>query len=99
MRNKIGRNDLCLCGSGKKYKICCSMGKQNDLPIPIDSWLDDDGFNLITIGGSMTPEQLKMMTEDYQDKIRNSPLWDKMVQQYGKKEAEILLKGFQVKLK
>lgn len=20
---KIGRNDLCLCGSGKKYKMCC----------------------------------------------------------------------------
>ena len=22
-RNKIGRNDLCPCGSGKKYKKCC----------------------------------------------------------------------------
>ncbi|WP_338134148.1 SEC-C metal-binding domain-containing protein [Brevibacillus laterosporus] len=22
--NKIGRNDLCPCGSGKKYKRCCS---------------------------------------------------------------------------
>lgn len=21
--NKIGRNDLCSCGSGKKYKKCC----------------------------------------------------------------------------
>ena len=21
--NKIGRNDLCPCGSGKKYKQCC----------------------------------------------------------------------------
>lgn len=20
---KIGRNDLCICGSGKKYKNCC----------------------------------------------------------------------------
>ncbi|MEM9992091.1 MAG: SEC-C metal-binding domain-containing protein [Bacteroidota bacterium] len=20
---KIGRNDLCFCGSGKKYKFCC----------------------------------------------------------------------------
>ncbi|MBU3181702.1 SEC-C domain-containing protein [Clostridium psychrophilum] len=20
---KIGRNDLCICGSGKKYKKCC----------------------------------------------------------------------------
>jgi hypothetical protein len=22
-KNKIGRNDICLCGSGKKYKKCC----------------------------------------------------------------------------
>jgi len=21
--NKVGRNDLCPCGSGKKYKKCC----------------------------------------------------------------------------
>jgi len=24
--NKIGRNDLCPCGSGKKYKKCCGIG-------------------------------------------------------------------------
>ena len=23
--DQIGRNDLCLCGSGKKYKNCCGM--------------------------------------------------------------------------
>jgi uncharacterized protein len=23
-RNKIGRNDPCPCGSGKKYKRCCA---------------------------------------------------------------------------
>ena len=23
----IGRNDPCLCGSGKKYKKCCGVGK------------------------------------------------------------------------
>jgi preprotein translocase subunit SecA len=23
LNQKIGRNDLCLCGSGKKYKKCC----------------------------------------------------------------------------
>jgi len=26
MSEKIGRNDLCSCGSGKKYKKCC-LGK------------------------------------------------------------------------
>ncbi|MDD3237567.1 MAG: preprotein translocase subunit SecA [Candidatus Gastranaerophilales bacterium] len=28
-REKIGRNDLCPCGSGKKYKKCCGLKKQD----------------------------------------------------------------------
>lgn len=24
--NKVGRNDVCPCGSGKKYKNCCGRG-------------------------------------------------------------------------
>ena len=24
---KVGRNDACPCGSGKKYKKCCGQGK------------------------------------------------------------------------
>jgi uncharacterized protein YecA (UPF0149 family) len=27
-RNKIGRNDKCSCGSGKKYKKCCLIRQQ-----------------------------------------------------------------------
>ena len=26
-RSEIGRNDLCPCGSGKKYKKCCGRGQ------------------------------------------------------------------------
>ena len=26
-KNKIGRNDPCPCGSGKKYKKCCGIDK------------------------------------------------------------------------
>ena len=26
--NKAGRNDLCPCGSGKKFKKCCELKKQ-----------------------------------------------------------------------
>lgn len=22
-KEKVGRNDVCPCGSGKKYKLCC----------------------------------------------------------------------------
>ena len=32
-RNKIGRNDLCPCGSGKKYKNCCMNKDQGDRPL------------------------------------------------------------------
>lgn len=28
--DKIGRNDLCPCGSGKKYKQCCLLKKQKE---------------------------------------------------------------------
>jgi uncharacterized protein YchJ len=27
-RNKIGRNQKCICGSGKKYKKCCFNKQQ-----------------------------------------------------------------------
>jgi uncharacterized protein YecA (UPF0149 family) len=30
-RAKIGRNDACLCGSGKKFKRCCMV-----LPQPVE---------------------------------------------------------------
>ncbi|HAO21754.1 MAG: hypothetical protein BWK80_28225 [Desulfobacteraceae bacterium IS3] len=29
-KQKIGRNDPCPCGSGKKYKKCCLMKKQRN---------------------------------------------------------------------
>ncbi len=32
MRNRIGRNDICPCGSGKKYKKCC----METASIPVD---------------------------------------------------------------
>ena len=35
--NKPGRNDPCLCGSGKKYKKCC-IGKLT----PTQQWVEDD---------------------------------------------------------
>ncbi|MCJ7747844.1 MAG: SEC-C domain-containing protein [Desulfobacterales bacterium] len=27
---KVGRNNPCPCGSGKKFKKCCMGGKRND---------------------------------------------------------------------
>jgi hypothetical protein len=39
------------------------------------------------------------MTKEYQNQIRNSPLWDEMVQKYGKKESEKLLKEFKAEVR
>jgi len=42
MPEKIGRNDPCPCGSGKKYKNCC-MGKDGqklaELLDPVAEWI------------------------------------------------------------
>ncbi len=29
--NKIGRNEPCNCGSGKKYKVCCYLTEKNKI--------------------------------------------------------------------
>ena len=31
MGNKIGRNEPCSCGSGKKYKVCCYLTDRNKI--------------------------------------------------------------------
>jgi len=36
MTDKIGRNDPCPCGSGKKYKKCCGFNKMPDFSLPED---------------------------------------------------------------
>ena len=39
------------------------------------------------------------MTENFQNEIRNSAIWDQMVAQFGEKEAERLLKGCKAEVK
>ena len=55
MRTKIGRNDLCPCGSGKKYKKCC-IDK-----IDVSSsllWQDDESMHVIGEGEKPSSEIL-----------------------------------------
>ncbi len=74
---KIRRNDPCPCGSGKKYKKCCLLQQTSDQSF---SWTDNDGIHSAGPGSPPSAEQLKKMTKEYQKQIRNSPLWDEMVQ-------------------
>ena len=55
------------------------------------SWLDDDGFHFIGLGKPPTAEEYEEMTRRYQENIKNSPLWKRMVRQFGKKKAEEIL--------
>ena len=96
MSSKIGRNDLCPCGSGKKYKKCCMSDISPSLPT---TWTDEEGLHVLAKGEKPTSSEIDKMTKDYQNQIRNSPMWDKMVKEYGKQRAEELLKEFKAEIK
>lgn len=56
-------------------------------------WLEDDGVHALLPGENPSPEELETLSRRYQEEIRGSPLWDKMLKEYGPQEAErILLK-------
>ena len=96
MKNKIGRNVLCPCGSGEKYKKCCKDKQASSLPTY--SWMEEDGIHYLAPGVSPSTEQLEKMTKKYQKQIKNSPLWDEMVRKFGKEKAEELLLQCRAKL-
>ena len=61
--------------------------------------MEKDGIHLLTQGASVTVEQLDEMSEEYQNQIRHSPLWDEMVHRFSQKKAETLLKEFRAELR
>ena len=95
MKNKVDRNDPCPCGSGRKYKKCCMPKRPSESTL---TWIDEDGMHFVGPGSEMSADQLNKMTEEYQRQIRNSPLWDKMVREFGREKAEDLLKQCRAKL-
>ncbi len=55
------------------------------------SWLESDGLHALIPGADPSPEAFEEASRIYQKNIRNSPLWDQMVRQFGEAEAERLL--------
>lgn len=96
MNGKIGRNDPCPCGSGQKYKKCCMLKNSSELPV---TWTDEEGMHVISKGAKPTNSEIEQMSKEYQNQIRNSPLWDEMVNEFGKEKAEELLKEFKAEVK
>ena len=58
----------------------------------MDRWVDKDGLHCIGEGTPPSDEDYAQMTQDYQKRIKNSPMWDEWVKQFGKKKAEEMLK-------
>ena len=60
---------------------------------------DHDGLHSLVPGDAPTPQQLDEMSRVYQQKIRQSPLWQQMLDEFGPAEAERLLKQFRAELR
>ena len=68
----------------------------NQLPQP--PWADEDGVHMLVPGSSPTPEAIEEATKAYQRRIRNSPIWDTMVSEFGEEKAQEMLQDFQVNI-
>jgi len=63
------------------------------------SWQAKDGFHALLPGSPPTPEKLEEMARQYQENLRNSPMWSEMVRKFGRAKAEELLKECRVELR
>ena len=62
-------------------------------------WLERDGLHALLPGPPPSPEMLDDMTRRYQQKIRESALWDEMVREFGEEEAERILRKFRAEIR
>ncbi len=62
-------------------------------------WTSEDGLHTVQPGLPPSPEQIEAVTKEYQKQIRNSPLWDKMVEQVGEEQAQEMLKEFRCEVR
>ena len=82
----------------RKKKINTNLD-ENNLPAGTIHWQDEGGLHFLTPGLHPSAEKLAEMTKAYQRNIRNSPLFDEWVRQYGLKKAEEMLKECRVELR
>jgi hypothetical protein len=83
---------------GKKSRLKRERkdGQVERADVPI--WIDDHGAHAIGVGQPPSVLETAAMTEAYQQRIRNSPLWDQMVKEFGEQKAAEMLKEFKVKI-
>jgi hypothetical protein len=72
--------------------------RQDSLRDPL--WEDAHGIHAsFVVPGEPLPEAAQRMTEEFQKRLRNSPMWNQMVDQFGEAEAERLLKQCKAEIK
>ncbi|MBU3916337.1 hypothetical protein KKA14_12455 [bacterium] len=64
-----------------------------------EPFTDEEGFHIFGEGEKPDENQIKEMEQKYQSQVRNSPIWEGMVEEYGLEKAEEMLKEFKVKIK
>jgi hypothetical protein len=67
--------------------------QKNPSELPV-TWADEEGMYIISKGEKPTASEIEKMLKEYQNQVRSSPLWDEMVNEFGKEKAEELLKEF-----
>ncbi|EKK9986947.1 SEC-C domain-containing protein [Vibrio vulnificus] len=63
---KIGRNEPCSCGSGKKYKRCCMSRSEK-----IHSQLSDDAEQLLAMNPDLTLDELNLVMQHKANQLNN----------------------------
>jgi len=84
---------------GKKSRIKRERRSKRDaLSDPL--WEDASGIHTsFLVSGEPLPGEAQQMTEQFQKEIRNSPMWKQMVDHFGEREAEALLKQCKAEIK
>jgi hypothetical protein len=76
---------------GRRSRMKRERRRQPSPVLPI-TWAESDGIHALLPGQAPSPAQLAELSRRYQDRIRRSPLWNEMVEQFGKERAEELLR-------
>ncbi len=93
MNRKFGRNEPCPCESGKKYKKCCVPQENGSSAF---MYGDNEGIHVVGKRNKPSKTEIESMTKKYQENVKNSPLWNEMLREFGRERAEQILKEFKV---
>lgn len=73
--------------------------RESQLPVEAVNFQDEGGLHFLIAGEVPSPEIFAKMTEAYQQKIRNSPIFEIWVKQFGHEMAEKLLNECRAELR